>query len=70
MQPSSDDIEIVSDEKYMVHSNGSLSILDVQNEDEGAYRIEISNSDGLASEDIEVELIPWKRKFITHFIVL
>ena len=54
----------MSDDKYTVHSNGSLSILDAEKEDEGAYRVEISNYAGSASEQIEVELIQRTRKLL------
>ena len=53
---SSDLIDISSDDKYTIHTNGSLSILDTQQGDEGTYRIEISNSAGKASEEIVVVL--------------
>ena len=46
--------EIISDGKYIVHTNGSLTIIDSQREDEGTYMIEISNSAGNAQEEIEI----------------
>ena len=49
--------EVVSDTKHKVHSNGSLSIVDVQKEDDGTYMIWISNSAGTATEAIEVEIM-------------
>ena len=49
--------EVVSDTKHKVHSNGSLSIVDVQKEDDGTYKVEISNSAGTVSEEIEVEIL-------------
>ena len=52
--------EVVSDTKHKVHSNGSLSIVDVQKEDDGTYKVEISNSAGTATEELEVELMPQK----------
>ena len=61
---SSDYIELMSDEKYSVYPNGSLSIIDVQKEDEGTYRVMLSNNAGIVSEDIEVEVIEPMRKLI------
>ena len=49
--------EVVSDTKYNVHPNGSLSIVDVQKGDNGTYKVEISNSAGTVSEEIQVELM-------------
>ena len=49
--------DVVSDTKYNIHSNGSLSIVDVQKEDIGTYEIQISNSAGAALEEIEVQLL-------------
>ena len=49
--------EVVSDNKYTVHFNGSLSIADVQKEDIGTYEVQISNSAGAALEEIEVEIV-------------
>ena len=49
--------EILDDSKFTVHSNGSLSIPDIQIEDEGMYMVELSNSDGTALMEIEVQLI-------------
>lgn len=46
--------EIVSDEKYKIHFNGSLSILDTQLENNGSYWVVVSNAAGTASENIEV----------------
>ena len=46
--------EVVSGDKYKVHSNGSISIVDVQKEDDGTYKVEISNSAGSATEEVEV----------------
>ena len=47
----------MSDRKFYVHYNASLSIFDAQKEDEGTYVIEISNSEGKATEEIEVEVV-------------
>lgn len=47
-------MDVVSDGKYTIHSNGSLSIANIQQEDEGAYRIGISSDAGKATEEIEV----------------
>ena len=49
--------EIVTDARYTIHFNSSLSIHDTESSDKGTYRVEISNSVGSASEEIEVELI-------------
>ena len=49
--------DIVSDDKYTIHSNGSLSILDAEKEDEGNYTIEISNNVGTAKAWLEVGII-------------
>ena len=49
--------EILDDSKITVHSNGSLSIPDIQKEDEGTYVVELSNSDGTTSLDIKVEVV-------------
>ena len=49
--------EILGDSKITVHSNGSLSIPDIQKEDEGTYLVELSNSDGTTSLDIKVEVV-------------
>ena len=51
-------VKVVSDPKNKIHSNGSLSIVDVQKEDIGTYMAEISNSAGTATEEIQVELLP------------
>ena len=48
--------EVVSGTKYKVHSNGSLSIVDVQKEDAGTYEVQISNSAGSASQQVEVDV--------------
>ena len=50
-------MKVVSDTKYNVYSNGSLSIADVQKEDNGTYKVEISNSAGTVSEEIQVEIM-------------
>ena len=50
-------MKVDNDTKYEIHSNGSLSIVDVQKEDNGAYKVEISNSAGSATEEIQVEII-------------
>ena len=49
--------EILSEEKYTVHPNGSLSILGAEKEDEGDYKIELSNSAGIVSEEIDLKII-------------
>ena len=54
--------EIVSDDKYVVDTNGSLSIRDTVEEDEGTYKVELSNSAGTVSEEIQVDLIQRIRK--------
>ena len=50
-------MKVVSDNKYNVYSNGSLSIADVQKEDDGTYMVQISNSAGSATEEIQVKLV-------------
>ena len=47
----------MSDTKYFVHSNGSLSIFEVQKEDIGTYEVQISNSAGATVEELEVEIM-------------
>ena len=59
--------ELTSDDNYIVHSNGSLSILDTDEQDEGTYWVEVSNSAGTASEEIEIELIQKTGKFRFKF---
>ena len=54
---SSDYTEVVSDTKYKVHSNGSLSIADVQKEDIGTYEVQISNDAGAALVEMELEML-------------
>ena len=49
--------EVVSGTKYYVHSNGSLSISNVQKEDIGTYEVQISNNAGAAVVEIEVEIM-------------
>ena len=49
--------EILSVTKHKVYSNGSLSIVDVQKEDVGTYKVQISNDAGTATEEIEVEIM-------------
>ena len=49
--------EIADGAKYNIHRNGSLSIVDAQKEDDGTYMVEISNSVGTATEEIQVELL-------------
>ena len=53
---SADYAEIVNNDKYKVHPNGSLSILDVKYEDEGTYMMEITNSNGTTSVEIEMAI--------------
>ena len=52
--------EIVDGAKYHVHPNGSLSIVDAQKTDDGTYKVEISNSVGTVTEEIQVELMELK----------
>ena len=49
--------EVANGKKFNVHSNGSLSIANVQKEDDGTYMVEIVNNFGSAMEEIEVELL-------------
>ena len=49
--------EILDDSKITVHSNGSLSIPEIEKEDEGTYVVELSNSDGSTSVEIELKVI-------------
>ena len=48
--------EIVSDDKYKIHTNGSFSIFDAQLEDGGSYWVVISNIAGTATEQTEVSV--------------
>ena len=52
----------MSDDKYVVDTHGSLSIRDTVEEDEGTYKVELSNSAGTVSEEIQVDLIQRIRK--------
>ena len=54
---SSEYTEIVTDEKYKIHPNGSLSIFDVQTDNEGFYVVKLSNRDGTTSMKIDVNVI-------------
>ena len=49
--------EVESGTKYNLHFNGSLGIVYVQKGDNGTYMVEISNSAGTVSEEIEVEIL-------------
>ena len=44
------------DDKYQVHINGSLTVKDVGDEDEGVYLVQVSNSAGSATEEAEIEV--------------
>ena len=44
------------DDKYQVHINGSLTVKDVDDEDEGVYLVQVSNSAGSATEKAEIEV--------------
>ena len=43
-------------DKYEIHINGSLTIKDVGEEDEGTYLVQVSNSAGSATEEAEIEV--------------
>ena len=45
---------IINDENYQVHLNGSLSIIDVQEDNEGTYSVEISNGNETTSVMIQI----------------
>ena len=49
--------EILRSKKHNVHSNGSLSIVDVHKEDIGTYEVQISNNAGITSEEVQVEIM-------------
>ena len=56
MSPDSSEFTEISAKNNKVHLNGSLSIVDVQKEDAGTYKVEISNSAGWANREIRVEI--------------
>ena len=43
-------------DKYEIHINGSLTIFDVEDEDEGVYLVQVSNSAGSATEQADIEV--------------
>lgn len=49
--------DVADDPKFTVHFNGSLSILDIQKENEGTYKAEVSNRDGATTVEIDVNVI-------------
>ena len=54
MNPDSSEFTEISAKNNKVHLNGSLSIFDVQKEDAGTYKVQISNSAGWANREIQV----------------
>ena len=54
MNPDSSGFTEISAKNNKVHLNGSLSMFDVQKEDAGTYKVEISNSAGWANREIQV----------------